>query len=258
MELLGRVPNQTITHERMPLTSRPTSIGTESQCLKLANELINQTQAWLYERDADCRADLLRDFTSELTRGIQNQAARLMTTLFLVGHYLPQPYAIGGVTSQARSLGRNYTRDVLALIAESFDNNTSGSLGNGPLGIDEVVPLVPALNPSALMAMSFPENATALFDEMTPTQEGEGDSDAQGLGMLPPHAPRKREPADDVEFGTSTPRPTRAHRVGPQTQTGGSTSSSAPATTSVMLATPPSNTSSTSLATASTHHNDTE
>ena len=37
MELLGRFPDQSIAHERTPLTTRPTEVGTEAQCLKLAN-----------------------------------------------------------------------------------------------------------------------------------------------------------------------------------------------------------------------------
>ena len=185
-------------------------------------DLIDQTQAALIERDPDSRADMLRDLSSELTRGIQNQAARLMTTLYRVGHFLPQPYAIGSVTSQTRALGRNYARDVLALITESFDNDASANLGNGPFGIDEVAPLLPALSPSALMSMSFLENATALIDEITPSQE---DEDDQRLDMLPPHAPRRFRQRDDEQMAERPPR------LGPATQMGGATSSTTPPVT---------------------------
>ena len=152
-----------------------------------------------------------------------------MTTLYLVGHFLPQPYAVESVTSQARALGRNHARDVLAFIAESFDNDASASLGNTPFGIDEVAPLLPALSPASLMAMSFLENATALFDEITPSYDGDADEAAQHMDMLPPHAPRRHTTvaAPNIDTGSDKSRT----RAGPTTQVGGATSSTAPSTT---------------------------
>ena len=197
MEMMGRPLDVSGPRIRRPLSTRPTQVGTEQQALRIANEILDQTQSLLYSHEGTSRAHLLRDFTAELVRGVQNLAARLLTTLHLVAHHLPQPYAVAGPTSYARALGRGYARDVLNEIAERFDNDAGHLLGNGSYGIDEVSPLLPALCPMAMQAMSLLEDASYLLDDISQDDHGENRSPV----LLPPHAPRV-EP--NVQHGGST------------------------------------------------------
>ena len=108
---VARYGGNNYMHGRMPSLGQLISV----QSGKLSN---SQTACWmrysnLYDHEGTDRADLLRDMVTVLVSEIQTSLAKLLTLLHMVGHYLPQPYPVSNVTSQTRTLGRGYARDII-------------------------------------------------------------------------------------------------------------------------------------------------
>ena len=90
-----------------------------------------------------------------------------MTLLLLFSHYLPQPRPLANNTSQARQLGRNCGRDIIDAIEQTFALDFAASLETGPIGIDEVVPLLPILSTAAIQCMTFLEDAKYILEDQS-------------------------------------------------------------------------------------------
>ena len=143
---------------------RTTMRGTEEEVKKVANDILNETQALIYECDHHGRADMIRDYVATLVGGLQCTAAKAMVMVLLLAHHLPQPWPQCNTTSQARSRGRNFAVGVMASLNETFMANPVQDLHERPFGVQETVPLLPALSPLTMEIITFLEDAEYLLD----------------------------------------------------------------------------------------------
>ena len=143
-------------------------------------------------------------------------------------------------TSQARTRGRNFALDVMADLDETFLHTAVEDLQEQPFGVQEVVPLLPALSPLTMEVITFLEDAEYLLADIPP-DEGTGvvqdslDQEEQDLlqavqesreqaHLSEPHAP------SSTQYGGSSASTAAMATSGtmPSTTTTGTTGSAAP------------------------------
>ena len=154
-------------HAQQDRLARRRCLGTETQTLKLANQILDEVQEFLYQYEGTDRADLLRDLVTVLINEVQTTAAKLTTLLHLVGHYIPQPYAVSETTSMPRMQGRNYAKEIIDVITDSFEVDATQALGGGPFGISDILGLIPALSNAATHSMIFLEDGQYDLENVT-------------------------------------------------------------------------------------------
>ena len=216
---------------RMPI------LATKRQALKVANELLDDTQQFMYIREGEERADMLREMVATLVEGLQTGASRMLVLLHVIGHYLPQPYACAPATSQARAMGRNYALDMLSSLEEMFESNAAMELGNEAFGVEGILQHISCLSPMATQVMIFLEDGYYDMEDL----ESEGQADEAHSPLLPPWM------MPDQSEAKATTEAVRQSRQcfleeqddtpgGTTTEVGGATSSTAPATSLAMTA----------------------
>ena len=151
--------------------------GTEGQILNYVNQVEDETRHFLLGRDPSLRDDIRRDFVITLIGGMQNVAAQLFALLHLVGHHLPQPFAIADASSTPRTMGRSYGRDVLHYLAQAFGEDLTEGLGNTHFGVTEILPFIPAVG-AATQAMIFLEDGQYALDNMSSPDQEDSPNDA--------------------------------------------------------------------------------
>ena len=178
MGLQGQVDRSTQRpHARHDELARQRCLGTETQTHKIANRILDDVQEYLYQYEGTDRADLLRDMVATLINEVQTTAAKQLTLLHLVGHYLPQPYAMSETSSTTRMQGRSYAREIIDTINQPFAVDAPLVLGNGPFGVSDILNLIPTLSCAATQSMIFLEDGQYdLEDITTPTDIPEGDT----------------------------------------------------------------------------------
>ena len=119
---------------------------------------------------------MIRDYVATLVGGLQCTAAKAMVVVLLLAHHLPQPWPQCDTTSQARSRGRNFALDIMAGLDETFMANPVQDLHERPSGVQETVPLLPALSPLTMEIITFLEDADYLLDN---TSVDDANDDAQ-------------------------------------------------------------------------------
>ena len=159
-----------VRHKGAPRTSLR---GTPEDIQKVANHILDETQSLIFQVDHHGRADMIRDYVATLAGGLQVTASKAMVLVLLLAHHLPQPWPQCNPTSQARARGRNYAMDVMADLNETFLHAAVDDLNERPFGVQEVVPLLPALSPLTMEIITFLEDAEYLLEDITPNEETE-------------------------------------------------------------------------------------